>query len=60
MHIKRLRTALGLSQDALAKQVMVSREYLNRLEAGRYDPTLSVVRSLAKALKVTVAELIDG
>jgi transcriptional regulator with XRE-family HTH domain len=59
MHIKRLRTALGLSQDALAKQVMISREYLNRLEAGRYDPTLSVVRRLAKALKVTVSKLVE-
>jgi predicted transcriptional regulator len=59
MHIKRLRTALGLSQDVLAKRAKISREYLNRLEAGRYDPTLSVVRRLAKALKVTVAKLVQ-
>jgi DNA-binding XRE family transcriptional regulator len=43
---------------ALASKVKITREYVNKLEAGRYDPTLSVVRRLAKALKVTVGELV--
>lgn len=56
--LKRLRTVQGLSQDALARQVKITREYVNKLEAGRYDPTISVVQRLAKALKVTVGELV--
>jgi transcriptional regulator with XRE-family HTH domain len=31
--IKKLRTAQGLSQEALAKRAKISREYVNRLEA---------------------------
>jgi transcriptional regulator with XRE-family HTH domain len=57
--IKTLRIAQGLSQAALAQKVNITREYVNKLEAGRYDPTLSVVRRLAKALKVSISELVE-
>jgi transcriptional regulator with XRE-family HTH domain len=59
MRLKKLRAARGMSQDALAKKADITREYVNKLEAGRYDPTVSVVQRLAKALKVTVAELVE-
>ena len=59
MRLKKLRAARGMSQDALAKKADITREYVNKLEAGRYDPTVSVVQRLAKALKVTVAELVQ-
>jgi transcriptional regulator with XRE-family HTH domain len=58
MRIKRLRVAQGLSQQALAHKAGITREYVNKLEGGRYDPTLSVVRRLAKALKCSISELI--
>jgi transcriptional regulator with XRE-family HTH domain len=58
MQIKRLRAAQGFSQEALAHKAQITREYLNKLEAGRYDPTISVVRRLAKALKCSISELI--
>jgi XRE family transcriptional regulator, regulator of sulfur utilization len=58
MRLKKLRTAQGMSQDALARNAKITREYVNKLEAGHYDPTLGVVQRLAKALKVTVAELV--
>lgn len=58
LRLKQLRTARGLSQDALAKHARITREYVNKLEAGRYDPTISVVQRLAKALKVPVVELL--
>jgi transcriptional regulator with XRE-family HTH domain len=58
MRLKSFREAQGLSQMVLASKVKITREYVNKLEAGRYDPTLSVVRRLAKALKVTVGELV--
>jgi transcriptional regulator with XRE-family HTH domain len=59
MRLKKLRTARGMSQDALAEKANITREYVNKLEAGRYDPTVSVVQRLAKALKVSVAELVE-
>jgi transcriptional regulator with XRE-family HTH domain len=43
----------------LAKKARITREYVSKLEAGRYDPTIGVVQRQAKALKVTVAELVE-
>jgi transcriptional regulator with XRE-family HTH domain len=56
--LKKLRTAKKLSQAALAKRAGLSREYVNKIEAGRYDPPLSTLNSLAKALGVPVTELL--
>jgi transcriptional regulator with XRE-family HTH domain len=58
LRLKKLRMAQGFSQEALANKARITREYVNKLEAGRYDPTISVVQRLAKALKVAVAELL--
>lgn len=58
MRLTQLRTARGVSQDALARKAQITREYVNKLEAGRYDPTISVVQRLAKVLKVSVAALV--
>ena len=56
--LKRLRAARGLSQEALAQKARVSRGYLARIELGRHDPTLSVLRRLAKGLRVSVGDLV--
>lgn len=58
MRLKKLRLAKNLSQAALGKRAGYSREYVNKIEAGRYDPPLSTLNSLARALRVTVAELL--
>ena len=58
MRLKRLREERGLTQDRLAKRSGVSHGYLERLEIGMHDPSLSTLKKLAKALKVTVAELV--
>ena len=47
-----------MTQEALAIKAHVSRAYLSRLEMGRHDPPLSLLRRLAKALRVPVAELL--
>jgi transcriptional regulator with XRE-family HTH domain len=46
-----------MSQGELAKQARITREYVNKLEAGRYDPTVGVLQRLAKVLSVPVTEL---
>jgi transcriptional regulator with XRE-family HTH domain len=56
--LKTLRTKKKLSQAALAQRAGLSREYVNKIEAGRYDPPLSTLNSLAKALGVPVTELL--
>ena len=59
MKLKKLRTAKGLSQATLAKRAKIPREYVNKLEAGRYDPTMGTLQALAKALGVPVTELLE-
>jgi transcriptional regulator with XRE-family HTH domain len=57
--IKKRRTELGFSQRALAKLVGVSDAYITQLETReRINPSLHVLKKLAKALKVTVAKLV--
>ncbi len=58
MKLRQLREAKGLSQRALAKKAGISREYVLRLEAARQDPTLGTLEKLAKALGVSVTELL--
>jgi transcriptional regulator with XRE-family HTH domain len=56
--LTQLRTARGLSQYTLAEKAGISRNYLRGLEAGTSDPTIGMVTRLAKALKVSLTELI--
>lgn len=48
-----------MTQEALAEKAGISRTYLARLELGQQDPTLTTLKSLAKALKVKVGELVE-
>jgi putative transcriptional regulator len=59
MKLKAVRAAKGMSQAALAKKAKITREYVNKLEAGRYDPTVGVLQRLAKALGVPVTALLE-
>ena len=59
MKLKRMREAKGLSQADLARRAKITREYVNKLEAGRYDPTMGTLQALAKALGVPVTELLE-
>ena len=53
------RFARGLTQTALAEKLKMKQEYIAQLETAKTrNPTLQMLRRLAKALKVTVAELV--
>lgn len=56
--LRQIREAKGYSLRALAAKVGMSYVALFRLESGVTDPRLGTLRKLAKALKVTVADLI--
>ena len=58
VRLKRLRQKRGLSLRKLAEVSGVHYISIIRLESGECDLRLSTLRKLAKALKVTVAELI--
>ena len=59
MRVKRLREQRQMTQEQLAAKGGISRTYLARLETARHDPTLSMLEKLAKALRVTVARLVQ-
>ena len=59
MKLKQLRTRQGFNETDLAKKVGVTLAFFAMLENGRENPTLNVLERLAKALKVTVAELVE-
>jgi transcriptional regulator with XRE-family HTH domain len=55
--IRQRRGELGLSQADLATQVGVDRRQIRRYEAGETQPTLSVAKSIARALGISIDEL---
>jgi transcriptional regulator with XRE-family HTH domain len=57
--LKRLRVTKKMSQAALAKRAGLTREYVNKLEAGKQDPSLTTISALAKALGVPVTALLE-
>ena len=48
--IKQLRTERGLTQAELAELLDVSRQTVNSLEKGRYDPSLPLAFRIARVL----------
>ncbi len=58
IRLRAMRQRSGFSLRKLAKEAGVHYVSLVRLEAGEFDPRLSTLRKLAKALGVTVAGLI--
>jgi transcriptional regulator with XRE-family HTH domain len=56
--LQRLRTERSLTQEQLAVKAGLARVYLTKLESGQHDPSLSTLVRLAKALRVSVTELL--
>ena len=58
--LKTLRKAHGLTQTQLAQRARVPQSYIASLEGGRKtNPSLVVLRRLAKALGTTIGALVE-
>lgn len=57
LRLKSARAALDLSQQELADRVGVSRQTINSIEKGDYNPTINLCRSICKVLGKTLDEL---
>ncbi len=57
--VRELRRAAGLSQESLAQAVGVSRQTINAIETGRYDPSLKLAVHLARYFDSTVEVIFD-
>lgn len=57
--VVKARKHAELTQEALAKKIGISREYVARIEGGHHEPSLTMLVKVAKALGVTAGSLID-
>lgn len=57
--IQMLRKNHDLSQEKLAAILKINRNYLSRIETGKSEPSLSVLRDIAEYFKVDVTTLMD-
>ncbi len=55
--VRELRVAAGLSQRELAVVLDVSRQTVNSIETGRYDPSLPLAIAIARHFTRTVEEI---
>lgn len=52
--VRELRTERGWSQAVLADLLDVSRQTINAIETGRYDPSLPLAFAIAKVFETSI------
>ncbi len=57
LRLKAARAAMDMSQQELAQTVSVSRQTINAIEKGDYNPTINLCIAICKALNKTLDEL---
>jgi transcriptional regulator with XRE-family HTH domain len=58
--IRSLRAAQGIYQADMAEMAGISRITLSRIENGKMEPGFRIVARLARALGVSLPELMEG
>lgn len=57
--LKELRSARGWTQAQLAEELDVSRQAVNAVETGKYDPSLPLAFRIARLFRVPIEEIFD-
>jgi len=55
--LRELRAARAWSQSNLAEQLSVSRQTINAIETGKYDPSLPLAFKLARLFALPIEEI---
>ena len=58
-NIRQLRGERGWSQAVMAEKLGVSRQSINAIETGRYDPSLPLAFSIARLFEVPIEAVFD-
>ena len=58
--VRDLRTARGMSQEALAQKSGLHRTYIGGIERGERNVSLVNIEKIAKALDLTLVDIVDG
>ena len=56
-NLKRIRTAKGITQGDIVRKLGFGRGFISNIENGKANPTLSTIAKIAKAIGVSVGEL---
>ena len=56
-NLKRIRTEKGISQGDIVKASGIDKAMISNIENGKTNPTLATIAKLAKAIGVSVGEL---
>lgn len=59
-HLVKLREAMGITPAELARRCYMERSNIARLEKGRNNPSLYVLKKLALGLNLKLEELMKG
>lgn len=57
--LRELRSDHGWSQAELAGQLGVSRQTVNAIETGKYDPSLPLAFAIAKLFRLSIEAIFD-
>ncbi|MEP1144748.1 MAG: helix-turn-helix transcriptional regulator [Henriciella sp.] len=57
--IRALRAERGWSQASLADELGVSRQSVNAIETGKYDPSLPLAFAIARVFNKSIEEIFD-
>ena len=57
--IKKIRNKFGLSQEQLAEIINVSRQAINAIETGKYDPSLWLAYDIAQLFNMSIEEVFN-
>lgn len=58
--IRQLRGERGWSQAVLAEKLDISRQSVNAIETGRYDPSLPLAFRIARLFGVAIEAIFEG
>ena len=58
--LRALRAERGWSQADLAERLNVSRQTVNAIETGRYDPSLPLAFAIAAQFKLKIEDIFEG
>ena len=55
--LRELRQERGWTQEEMGERLDISRQSINAIEAGRYDPSLPLAFSIARLFKLRIEEV---
>lgn len=55
--IRELREEMGITQEQLGKRIGTSRQAINAIETGKYEPSIWIAYDIAKVFQCSIEEV---